>query len=90
MSLGGEGCWHLSAERSELFAAALPICGSGSALDLATRLVALPRRAFHESDNWVIPMARSRDLDATIREASRQWCRYAEYPASGTAAGIGP
>src|SRR5439155_11142688 len=42
MSLGGQGCWHLAADRPELFAAAVPVCGNGSAATLAPRLTETP------------------------------------------------
>jgi predicted peptidase len=83
MSLGGQGCWHLGADRPDLFAAVVPICGNGSASTLAPRLTGIPIWAFHGSDDRVIPVQGSRDLVAAIKEAGGQRVRYTEYQGVG-------
>ncbi len=83
MSLGGQGCWHLAAERPDLFAAAVPICGNGSAEALAQGLTRVPIWAFHGSDDSVIPAQASQELVAAIKEARGQHVRYTEYSGVG-------
>lgn len=83
MSLGGQGCWHLAADRPDRFAAAVPICGNGSAATLAPRLTAMPVWAFHGSADPVIGVSGSRDLVAAIRGLGGQQVRYTEYEGVG-------
>lgn len=83
MSMGGQGCWHLGADRPDLFAAVVPICGNGSAPVLAPRLTGIPIWAFHGADDRVIGVQGSRNLVAAIQDAGGQRVRYSEYQGVG-------
>lgn len=82
MSLGGQGCWQLAADRPDFFAAAVPMCGNGPTT-LASNLERIPIWAFHGSDDSVIPAQGSRDLVAAIKGAGGQLIRYTEFEGIG-------
>jgi predicted peptidase len=76
-SNGGIGTWILIAERQELYAAAIPLCGGGNP-KRAARLAGMPIWAFHGERDDVIPVGHSRDMIAAIRRAGGT-PRYTEY-----------
>ena len=80
-SLGGMGTWDLISKRPQLFAAAVPLCGSGSPDRVkAARNVAI--WAFHGARDEVVPVTGSRELVATLRSIGSQ-VKYTEYPDGG-------
>ena len=81
LSMGGYGSWDLAARHSQLFAAAVPICGGGDEAQ-APRLAKLPIWAFHGDADAVVPPERSRTMVAAIRAAGGE-PRYSELPGVG-------
>ncbi|MDA0811892.1 MAG: GDSL-type esterase/lipase family protein [Verrucomicrobia bacterium] len=81
LSMGGYGSWDLAVRKSDWFAAVAPICGGGDA-DLAHRLTTTPVWAYHGDVDWVVPVRRSRDMIAAIRQ-SGGIPRYTEVPGRG-------
>jgi predicted peptidase len=80
-SLGGWGTWDIAARYAALFAAAVPVCGGGdpsSAHDLRS----IPVWAFHGRLDSQVPVERSREMVAALREAGGT-VRYTEYPTLG-------
>ena len=80
-SLGGMATWDLISKRPELFAAAIPLCGSGNPAR-AARLVNLPLWAFHGDADISIPVAGSRQMIAAVQKAGGH-PRYTEYKGVG-------
>jgi predicted peptidase len=77
-SLGGRGTWDIISKRPDVFAAAVPLCGDGS----ASRIVAargVPIWAFHGAKDPLVPVAGSRDLVAALQRAGSP-VKYTEYP----------
>lgn len=68
LSMGGFGVWALAAKHPERYAAILPICGEGE-WSWAKRLATLPVWAFHGELDPVVPVARTREMIAALREA---------------------
>lgn len=74
LSMGGYATWNLLAERPDLFAAAVPICGGGEIgrvwaefgtgfeLERLLRARDVPVRAFHGDADRVVPVEESRLL----------------------------
>jgi len=80
-SLGGYGAWDLIARHSDLFAAAVPLCGGGDARRiLSARNVAV--WAFHGAKDATVPVSRSREMVAALRTVDSS-VRYTEYPKVG-------
>jgi predicted peptidase len=76
-SLGGRGTWGLVSKRPDVFAAAVPLCGNGS----ATRVVAarrLPIWVFHGAKDELVPVSASRDLVAALQRVGSP-VKYTEY-----------
>jgi predicted peptidase len=71
LSMGGYGTWDLISRRPELFAAAIPICGGGDPAP-ATQLAKLSIWAFHGDADPLVPIARTRDMIAALKEAGGQ------------------
>jgi predicted peptidase len=67
-SMGGAGTWHVLAQRPDLFAAGVPVCGRA---DLATlpRLKDVPVWNFHGVTDEIEPVETSRRIIAALREA---------------------
>lgn len=80
-SMGGAGTWHVLAQRPDLFAAGVPVCGRA---DLATlpRLKDVPVWNFHGAKDEVEPVETSRRIIAALRQAGGQPL-YTEYPDVG-------
>ena len=67
-SLGGYGTWFLASRYPETFAAAVPICGGGSA-SLGPKLVTVPIWAFHGELDEAVPYQDSVNIVNAIKEA---------------------
>jgi predicted peptidase len=80
-SLGGYGSWSFIQTRSEVFAAAVPICGGGDPT-LAHKLVDIPLWVFHGAKDRSVPVKLSRDMIKAIKDAGGN-PRYSEFPDQG-------
>jgi len=80
-SLGGYGTWYFICRRPDMFAAAVPVCGSGNS-ELASKIVGVPVWAFHGRKDRSVPVKGSRDMIESIRKAGGD-PRYTEFPDAG-------
>jgi predicted peptidase len=80
-SLGGFGTWDLVSKRPDFFAAAIPLCGGGDPSSVVAGR-RLPVWAFHGAKDQVVPVERSRELVAALRQAGGI-IRYTEYADTG-------
>ncbi len=78
MSMGGYATWDLLARHSDIFAAAVPICGGGDP-SLARRLKDVAVWAFHGADDPVVPVSGSREMVAALKAAGSS-VKYTEFP----------
>jgi predicted peptidase len=84
LSQGGHGSWVLGARHAGLWAAVVPICGyagarrgdpglpapfTGTAMELAPALVAIPVWAFHGEADDTVPVGETRTLVNALRAA---------------------
>lgn len=81
-SMGGFGTWDLILRHPELFAAAIPICGSGSPKH-AANIQALPLRFFHGAKDATVPVSGSREMAAALKAAGGTAFTYTELPEGG-------
>ena len=81
LSMGGYGTWYAAGFKGSPFAAAAPICGGGDPL-WAERYLELPLWAFHGDADGAVPVARSREMIAAIKQAGGE-PKYTEYPGVG-------
>lgn len=81
VSMGGNGAWDLARRFPQMFAAVVPICGSGDP-GTAGRLTRLPIWCFHGAADPLIPVDNARRMIAALRKAGGQ-PRYTEYPGVG-------
>lgn len=82
ISMGGHGTWHLLGHNPELFAAGVPICGSGD-MTVAPVVAKKPVHAFHSSDDPAVPVSGSRDMVQAVLDAGGKTMRYTEYNYAG-------
>ena len=68
LSMGGYGTWAIGAKYPDLFAALVPICGGGDAAG-AKQLAKTPIWAFHGDKDKTVPLKRSAQMVAAIKEA---------------------
>lgn len=66
LSMGGYGCFDLACRAPQRFAAVLAVCGGGDPAR-ADALVGLPLAIVHGSDDRVVPVQRSQQMDAAVR-----------------------
>jgi len=81
LSMGGYGTWDALAKRTELFAAAVPICGGGDASQ-ASQIKDIPIWAFHGDEDKTVPPERSREMIEALKSAGGS-PKYTEYPGVG-------
>lgn len=81
VSRGGYGAWHFISLRPDLFAAAIPVCGGGNPA-LAPNITDVSVWAFHGEDDINVPVSRSRDMIAAIKQSGGE-PRYTEFPDTG-------
>ncbi len=68
MSMGGFGTWEMLYRRPELFAAAVPICGSGD-LSKVSVFKDVPIWCWHGVNDTTVPVKNSRELIAALKAA---------------------
>jgi len=81
LSMGGHGTWAIVAKYPKLFAAAVPICGGGDPKK-AKALATVPIWAFHGDKDKAVPLKRSEEMVAAIKEAGGD-ARLTVYPDVG-------
>lgn len=81
LSMGGYGTWDALAKRTELFAAAAPICGGGDTSQVS-KFKDIPIWAFHGADDKTVPVERSREMIEALKGAGGN-PKYTEYPGVG-------
>src|SRR5262249_40614903 len=81
LSMGGYGTWDALARRTELFAAAAPICGGGDTAQ-ASKFKDVPIGAFHGAAHKTAPVERPREMIAPLKPAGAN-PKYTEYPGVG-------
>jgi predicted peptidase len=67
-SMGGSWVWHMTAQRPEFFAAAVPCCGADTNEE-ATASLGTPLWNFHGDSDQSVPVALSRERIAALRKA---------------------
>ncbi len=80
-SMGGYGSWYFVSTRPEIFAAAIPICGSGNP-ELAHNMSSIPVWAFHGTKDRNVPVSGSRKMVEAIKQAGGN-PRYTEFSGVG-------
>ena len=80
-SMGGAGTWNIIAHRPQLFAAAVPCCGSPT-VDNVALAAKLPLWSFHGGADVTVPVAVSRERIAAMRKAGGHPL-YTEYSGVG-------
>lgn len=68
ISMGGYGTWELITRRSEVFAAAIPLCGAGIPSE-AAKLTNIAIWAFHGTADTTVPPKGTSDMEAAIKAA---------------------
>ncbi len=82
LSMGGYGSWDLAARHPEWFAAAIIVCGGGDDKQ-AAKLAELPIWVFHGDADKGVPVERSRNMVAAIKDAGGKKIKYSELPGVG-------
>lgn len=78
LSMGGIGTWTFAVAEPERWAAIVPICGIGNP-EKAEKIKDIPCWAFHGAADPVIPVAKSREMVAALKNAGGS-PKYTEYP----------
>ncbi|MBQ8497608.1 MAG: dienelactone hydrolase family protein [Clostridia bacterium] len=68
ISMGGYGTWELITRKSDVFAAAIPLCGAGIPSE-AANLKDIAIWAFHGTADSTVPMSGTSDMEAAIKAA---------------------
>lgn len=68
ISMGGYAAWEMLTRYPDIFAAAVPVCGSGIP-SKADRLVNIPIWAFHGLEDGTVPPKGTKDMENAIKEA---------------------
>ena len=82
LSMGGYGSWELAATHPEHFAAVAPVCGAADN-NQVQGLLDLPIWTWHGDADRSVPVERSREIVAAIKEAGGTNIRYTELPGVG-------
>jgi predicted peptidase len=83
LSMGGYGTWALAGRQPGRYAAAVPVCGGGSALPAARALRNLPIWAFHGEADPVVPVTESQRLVDAIQRGGGTVAKLTVYPGVG-------
>jgi predicted peptidase len=81
LSMGGYGTWDLAMRKSDLFAAAVPVCGGGDETQVE-KIARLPVWVFHGALDQAVKVERSRRMVEALKNAGGH-PRYTEYPKTG-------
>jgi predicted peptidase len=81
LSMGGFGTWSLAAYMPDHFAAIIPICGGGETM-ATRRLTKMPTWVFHGAKDGVVPLKRSEDMVAALKQAGGD-VKLTVYPDAG-------
>lgn len=68
ISMGGYGTWELLTRKSDVFAAAIPLCGAGIPSE-AKALTDIAIWAFHGTADTTVPSTGTSDMEAAIKAA---------------------
>lgn len=68
ISMGGYGTWELLTRKSDVFAAAIPLCGAGIPSEAKT-LTDIAIWAFHGTADTTVPSTGTSDMEAAIKAA---------------------
>ncbi len=68
ISMGGYGTWELITRRSDVFAAAIPLCGAGIPSE-AAKLTDIAIWAFHGTADSTVPSKGTSDMESAIKAA---------------------
>ncbi len=68
LSMGGFATWNFAGEHPGLFAAIAPICGGGLT-HLAHQLKKMPVRTYHGTNDEIIPIAKSYEMNEAVKAA---------------------
>lgn len=79
ISMGGYATWDLLVRHTDLFAAAIPVCG-GADYRYAERLVDVPIYTFHGLRDNTVPFHGTERMVNDIREAGGEKITYVTYP----------
>ncbi|MBO5262013.1 MAG: prolyl oligopeptidase family serine peptidase [Clostridia bacterium] len=66
LSMGGFGTWDIIMRHSELFAAAVPLCGGGD-FTQAPKLVDMPIWTIHGTSDYDVPYSGTRDMYVALK-----------------------
>lgn len=87
LSLGGYGTWSVGIKYPERFAAIVPVCGGGSAVDIRrglrekkAALVSLAVWAFHGAKDPAVPVEESQTMVAALKKAGVTEVQLTVYP----------
>jgi hypothetical protein len=81
ISRGGYGTWNFIMTRPDLFAAAIPVCGGGTAR-ISPGVAEIAVWAFHGEKDKNVPVAGSRDMISALKKAGGH-PRYTEFANEG-------
>jgi predicted peptidase len=79
LSMGGYGTWACLAKAPDLYASGVPICGGGETAT-AARLMDIPIWAIHGEADPVVPVEKTREMEAAILKAGGKRLRTTYYP----------
>lgn len=82
ISMGGFGTWDLIMRHTELFAAAMPVCG-GADPSYAEKLKDLPIRTYHGDADAAVPVAGTRAMSEALTAAGAKDFTYIELAGYG-------
>ncbi|MEM9379118.1 MAG: GDSL-type esterase/lipase family protein [Planctomycetota bacterium] len=71
LSMGGYGAFDLATRHPDLFAAVVPVCGGGDERQ-AARIAGLPISVWHGDADPAVPVERSRQMVAALRELGEE------------------
>lgn len=77
LSMGGFGTWDLIMRHSDLFAAAVPICGGGDYTQ-AGKLVDMPIYTLHGTSDYQVPISGTKEMVVALETLGSKVIRYEE------------